>query len=749
MIHHKDVGPILTSTEWQATDAHVSNYSTATIVVAANDSVDKTKAGVHRWTANDYSNFSSEPSMFNTPNNSYWAQSFAVAGAPRLISKVRWYLKKTGAPAGTLVSRLYVCAGTFESNSTPTGSSVCSSSLVNVTNVSTAEYQPVEFTFSPPYVAAVSNWCVSIEFSDAPTQDASNYISLASDVSGAYNGNASYYASGSWYTLWGVNASDLIFELFSDYTCDGTADEVQINAAINAAAVRGGGSVFLLEGNYSLAASVAMTSNVMLRGQGYGTALTQSSDFSTITMIGTSANTVSNMVVRDLRIHANAPSSGNYAGVACKYCTDSIIDNIFVRNQRYGVYIEGPSSFIKVLNSTFTLNTGAADISPIGGTISHVMIRNCSSYSLSSTAYYINAAYGTAGGNAEYISIMGCNSRDDSGTGIYALGGGYTYMITNLVIQDNVFYNNNNRGIMLYGTGTAQGTRGVQFFSINGNCIYSAPQEGIVVSDVAYGAITGNIVSSCGIDNNNYGIKLGSYASYITCTGNFIAGSGAHGIGVPSYGTELVIANNISLNNGRKSAARAAIACAGQGSTNHIVTGNIVYENPPGVCQYYGIYVPQGSTPVAENMLLANNIALGSSQYGVYQTMGGTNIAYDTTTVSSLYTLGTAQEIPLFTAQSPCQIMRIAFAIATTTTVGLTFSVGHYSATTNLNNYFLSSVGFGARNRGTTLIYNHDDFTSDRAKVSQGDTITLTTNNGGTGAIVTQLLLAQMGDSLI
>jgi len=59
----------------------------------------------------------------------------------------------------------------------------------------------------------------------------------------------------------------------ADVVCDGTADEVQINAAI-AALPATGGSVFLLEGTYDIAAQINLTDNVAIVGTGSGTKIT-------------------------------------------------------------------------------------------------------------------------------------------------------------------------------------------------------------------------------------------------------------------------------------------------------------------------------------------------------------------------------------------------------------------------------------------------------------------------------------------
>lgn len=56
-----------------------------------------------------------------------------------------------------------------------------------------------------------------------------------------------------------------------DYVADGTADEVQINAALAAAGSARDGTVSLSEGTFTLDASLSIPANVSLRGNGWGT----------------------------------------------------------------------------------------------------------------------------------------------------------------------------------------------------------------------------------------------------------------------------------------------------------------------------------------------------------------------------------------------------------------------------------------------------------------------------------------------
>ena len=68
----------------------------------------------------------------------------------------------------------------------------------------------------------------------------------------------------------------------AEYIFDGTADEVEINQAIDDLPASGG-SVFLLEGTYNLAASVTLdVANTSLKGVGWGSILERSSPPTTL-----------------------------------------------------------------------------------------------------------------------------------------------------------------------------------------------------------------------------------------------------------------------------------------------------------------------------------------------------------------------------------------------------------------------------------------------------------------------------------
>jgi len=97
-----------------------------------------------------------------------------------------------------------------------------------------------------------------------------------------------------------VAASDSEDLTRADYVCDGTADEVQINAAI-AALPATGGSVFLLEGTYDIATSIIPADNVAIVGTGSGTKITSAAG-----IIIFNGGTHSNLRIANLQIDTAA-----------------------------------------------------------------------------------------------------------------------------------------------------------------------------------------------------------------------------------------------------------------------------------------------------------------------------------------------------------------------------------------------------------------------------------------------------------
>ena len=113
--------------------------------------------------------------------------------------------------------------------------------------------------------------------------------------------------------------SHIIIVASSTYTgsynwkCDGVADDVQIQEAIDEAIARGGTRVELTEGILYTAAAIRGDSDVIFSGRGDGTIIKKNGNFNAIECIGTLGSEKSHFYVRDLKItRDSADTNANF-----------------------------------------------------------------------------------------------------------------------------------------------------------------------------------------------------------------------------------------------------------------------------------------------------------------------------------------------------------------------------------------------------------------------------------------------------
>lgn len=125
----------------------------------------------------------------------------------------------------------------------------------------------------------------------------------------------------------------------SDYITDGTADNVQIQAAVDAANSAGGGIVFLQKGTYQLAAMVTLYQNVKLVGAGFGKSIvTISASFSGGVMFRDNSGDADNIEVTGITFDASGKTNVGYLHIYKG-------DNVKVHNNRFtGASCSDPNS---------------------------------------------------------------------------------------------------------------------------------------------------------------------------------------------------------------------------------------------------------------------------------------------------------------------------------------------------------------------------------------------------------------------
>lgn len=212
--------------------------------------------------------------------------------------------------------KLVVFAGTYVFASTVSRAidNVVVQGVGRATSISNDGFTPI---FS---VGSQSNWTFRDLRVDAGgiTQTSGSYVTLTNVWEGA-----AYWAydtshdvgPASWDVPTGRGAtlvvaasnSDVQSIAQADYWCDGTADNVEIQAALNAVP-SSGGAVLLMEGTYYIVSSVNVAANKQLLGEGYGALIRPAVPG---TMTPWFVNLYADSVVSNLRLDAMSTGMGD------------------------------------------------------------------------------------------------------------------------------------------------------------------------------------------------------------------------------------------------------------------------------------------------------------------------------------------------------------------------------------------------------------------------------------------------------
>lgn len=155
-----------------------------------------TRCGFH--TADVYAFGNQDDSTTLSAPTTAAGQSFTGDGSA--LYSATWYVKKTGAPVGTMVAKIYAHAGAFGTSSVPTGDALATSEVLDVADLSVT-YAEVPFRFKGANqitLAAAANYVLVIEFTQTGGGGGS-FIDIGA-VSGApiHAGNMSTLTSGVW-----------------------------------------------------------------------------------------------------------------------------------------------------------------------------------------------------------------------------------------------------------------------------------------------------------------------------------------------------------------------------------------------------------------------------------------------------------------------------------------------------------------------------------------------------------------------
>ena len=245
-----------------------------------------------------------------------------------------------------------------------------------------------------------------------------------------------------------------------DYLCDGTADDVEINAAIQALRTTGG-EIVLLDGLYNIKSAILVNkSGVTLTGNGGSTKIIRAFNDDEydaeqgLVVIKNSFCTIKN-------IYFDGVKSGYYSNTAINLnsgdnCT--ISNNTIVNITTDGIYADGDHHIIE--------NNIITDCGNIG-----LYLSGCNKATITNNQIMRSEAYGM-----------------------------YLYNVNDAVVNDNICMDCKDSGISLQNCNTT---------CFSGNILNGNSQNGIYLPDGDSNIICGNTF----IENKNFGVYLNSLAN--------------------------------------------------------------------------------------------------------------------------------------------------------------------------------------------------------------------------------------------
>lgn len=225
-----------------------------------------------------------------------------------------------------------------------------------------------------------------------------------------------------------VAAADSLNQAAANYVCDGTADNVEVQAALDALPATGG-EVVLLEGTYYIEAAINLNSYQKIRGLGHNTILTTTTaNMVILSAIGAFGSELTHIEIADLQIDGDNVAD---CGIYFEYVNYSLIQNVYSHDNTAGGVMAGLivyySHYNKIIDNILQSNMFGAFL-------------DVSNYNIfSENSFQGNGAQGLAVGlhGGCYINLIVNNIFD--GNGFDGLGVANS---DHNVIEDNEFFEN-------------------------------------------------------------------------------------------------------------------------------------------------------------------------------------------------------------------------------------------------------------------------------------------------------------------
>lgn len=407
----------------------------------------------------------------------------------------------------------------------------------------------------------------------------------------------------------------------ADYVCDGTADEVQINAAINAlpSGSNNAGRVALSEGTFTLSDSIVIDRNyVELEGLGKGTYITLAtdSDPSSAILIGSDSN-YQDIRIRNLRLYGDSANHASGHGIVING-SSNCLDTVWVQgfkddNVRLLSYDTSNVWENVIINCKFTQagnDNLYLDTKVYNSEIIRLIIQGNTTSTVSRYGIY------DQGTQNKFIAchVYGCTQygyyKNAGGIETFILGGEYEtndvagiYLVsvTRPIISGVMLYGNGNTDLYLgycvaptvsgcvatsttsaniyLGTSTVKATImnnvctgagiGIKIENnqdnlISGNSTYSTSNKNIYVNNCSNCEISNNMISgNCqelGTSNNNRFINNNFITGTLAHVGAATEIRGNKGMATEKYGAASSISDGGTIAHGLSSTPTVAVA---------------------------------------------------------------------------------------------------------------------------------------------------------------------------------------------
>lgn len=507
----------------------------------------------------------------------------------------------------------------------------------------------------------------------------------ALDVSGQITG-----ATGRSATLTvATSTSSTLAKAQADYLCDGTADDVEIQAALTALPAAGG-TVLLFEGTYNITAAVVMPTLSKLIGQGNGTILylVSGSDCSVIEA-GASAHYVeiaylaidgngTNQTANNYLIYLATAGTVQYASVhhcfvhdsrqnqginfnagSHNVCSNNIVKNAGIRmgngtfvcsdNYIYNLPpVVGVDAALIITGGVYsTVNGNVVWAASKTGNVG-ILVSAGHGVSVTGNTVITTGTHGIEINNADRCVVTG-NVVEGAGStnshgGINVNSTSTENLIEGNWIKDSIVgirVASDNNSIIdnyIYDSGIDTMQIGIKLDTgsaesmVRGNTIRDATQNGInVLASSDRSTISGNFVADTDVGGTTYSGIYVIACSEMNINDNHVEASGLHGIEIlrSSYAT---LTGNVCNNQTTGDGINVTGDATGNSDYNNI-TGNSCYGNGDD-----GIAI-EGTTDANQN-IVSNNKVVGNSGTALVNNGTGTMIMSDAT--AGTWNLGTA-----------------------------------------------------------------------------------------------------------